>query len=314
MICSICGHETASGQFCEKCGAKLVQETENPNGTSSNDTEQAETVYYHSAHPAGGGQSVPADPGMARQEAAADHQHTYQSPNQAPYQDPHQASGPQAHVSGQSGSAGDKLKPYVDTARESSKLYFDFFAKSLKNPVGVAQRIGANQMVNGIISIVLFALLLPLVIYIIAVQSAFRRDLPFFDIVIKPMFWIVLVLLLISVYIFGAVKLSTKSSVDLREVIARFGALLVPFIVLVLIGFVFILMESRLGAAFYSLAMIGAIFTVPAVIIMSYKKDSLRGVDPLYGILLVYAAVMITMMLIGDSVANIMQPSSMFRF
>lgn len=309
MICSICGHETASGQFCEKCGAKLVQETEIPNGTGSEYSEQAETVYYHSAHPAGGGQSVPADPGMARQEAAADHQHTYQ----APHQDPHQASGPQAHVSGQSGSAGDKLKPYMDSARESSKLYFDFFAKSLKNPVGVAQRIGAGQMVNGIISIILFALLLPLVIFI-ALQSAFRRDIPFFDIVIKPMFWIALVLLLVAVYTFGAVKLSTKSAVDLREVIARFGALLVPFIVLVLIGFVLILMESRLGAALYSLAMIGAIFTAPAVIMMSYKKDSLRGVDPLYGILLVYAAVMITMMLIGDSVANIMQPSSMFRF
>ncbi|KKO52578.1 zinc ribbon domain-containing protein [Paenibacillus sp. DMB20] len=298
MICTICGHENEGGQFCRKCGNKLVMENE---GTMEQPEAKAEVVRFTAGH---SGTVAQADAERAGQEASAGSQQAHYTT----------ASAPQAHTSGHTGQGTPQPNPYLESAKQNSKIYFNYFVKGLKNPLGVAQRTGSEQFLNGIISIVLFVLILPLMTYLSIGSARSYMNSPFVDLVIKPVFWLAVFMLLVAVYTFGAVKLSTNPSADFREIIARYGTLLIPLIVIVFVGFLFIMMGSGIGVALMSIGMIGAIFTAPAVITMGYKRENVRGLDTLYAILLIYAAVFITMMVIGDSIGSLLKPTSLFGF
>lgn len=298
MICTICGHENEDSQFCRKCGNKLVMGNEE---TMEQPEARAEVVRFTTGH---SGTTAEADAERAGQEASAGSQQAHYTT----------ASAPKAHTSGHTGQGTPQPNPYLESAKQNSKIYFNYFVKGLKNPLGVAQRTGSEQFLNGIISIVLFVLILPLMTYLSIGSARSYMNSPFVDLVIKPVFWLAVFMLLVAVYTFGAVKLSTNPAADFREIIARFGTLLIPLIVIVFVGFLFIMMGSGIGVALMSIGMIGALFTVPAVITLSYKRENARGLDTLYAILLIYAAVFITIMVIGDSIGSLLRPTSLFGF
>lgn len=296
MICTICGHENEGGPFCRKCGNKLVMGNE---GAMEQSEAGAEVVRFTTGH---SGTVAEADAERAGQEASAGSQQAHYTT----------ASAPKAHTSGHTGQGTPQPNPYLESAKQNSKIYFNYFVKGLKNPLDVAQRTGSEQFLNGIISIVLFVLILPLMTYL-SIGSSYMYG-SFLGLVIKPVFWLAVFMLLVAVYTFGAVKFSTNPTVDFREIIARFGTLLIPLIVIVFVGFLFIMMGSGIGVALMSIGMIGALFTVPAVITLGYKRENARGLDTLYAILLIYAAVFITIMVIGDSIGSLLRPTSLFGF
>lgn len=298
MICTICGHENADGKFCEKCGARLSPEVEE---TAAIDPD--ETRELHSLE---GAPVYTEDPQTVQQETAAGNPQTvFTAPPP-----------PQASSTGTAGSEPSQPNPYLESAKQNSKIYFDYFVKGLKSPLAVAQKTGSEQLLNGIISMFIFVILLPLMIYLSlgsGVRSFYSGSL-FVDVVLKPVFWLALFMLLVAVYTFGAVKLSTNPRADLKEIIARFGTLLIPFIVISLIAFLFMLMGSAIGGLFLTIALIGGIFTIPVLVTLSYSRSGVGGLDTLYAILLIYAAVFLTTLVLGDSLGSMLRPTNFFGF
>ena len=298
MICAICGHENADGKFCEKCGAKLGSEVEETAAIHPDETQEIQRAEEAPV--------LTEDPQTVQQETAAGNpQNVFTAPPP-----------PQASSTGTAEGEPSQPNPYLESAKQNSKVYFEYFVKGLKSPLAVAQKTGSEQLLNGIISMVIFVILIPLMIYLSLgsdVRNFYSGGL-LVNVVLKPVFWLALFMLLVAVYTFGAVKLSTNPRADLKEIIARFGTLLIPFIVISLIAFLFMLMGSVIGGLFLAIALIGGIFTIPVLITLSYNRSGVGGIDTLYAILMIYAAVFLTTLVLGDSLGSMLRPTNFFGF
>ncbi|PZD94470.1 hypothetical protein DNH61_18945 [Paenibacillus sambharensis] len=215
------------------------------------------------------------------------------------------ASGPAAHPGGQAqagpGSTGptvtDQLNPYLQKAKSGSKMYLNYFLNTLKSPYTAGRQMGGEQFVNGIITIVLYAVLIPLMFYALTLGERFQPS--FGSMVIKPAITYAILMMLVTVYCFAAVRLA-KSQAGFKEVAARFGAFLVPFVALLVVAFVFAALKSSLLGIFLLLGFVGAIFTVPAFVVNSFNNNPGTGLDAIYGTVLTYVATFITLILMAS--------------
>lgn len=288
MHCTNCNHYNEGGKFCENCGAKLpvevaaTSETVGQSPVQPEYTQQQEPVYHtppqHTGYPGSG--QPPAQPNV-----------------------------------------------YLQNAKNVSRLYFNYFGAILKRPYSSIQNIGGEQLVNGIITLVLFSLLAPLMVYFYLgsmarkyfsdspfMDNVVNTNLSFGDFVIKPTLSLVVLSLLIATFCFCAIKLA-KINAGYRDVIARFGALLVPFLGLMVIAFVLSILQLEIFSIFLVGAFLGLLFVAPPLVITSWVKKDARGLDAVYGILLTYIATFITLDIIGKAIVNILDdivPGSKF--
>ncbi|MNX61800.1 hypothetical protein D3C86_927350 [compost metagenome] len=277
MQCTNCNHYNEGGKFCENCGAKLPVEV----------AATSETV----------GQS-PVQPEYTQQQEPV-----YHTPPQ--------------HA-GYPGSGQSPAQPnvYLQNAKNVSRLYFNYFGAILKRPFSSIHNIGGEQLINGIITLVLFSLLAPLMVYfnLSSMAREFLSGSPFLDIVIKPTLSLAVLILLIATFCYGAIKLA-KINAGYRDVIARFGALLVPFLGLMVIAFVLSILQLEIFSIFLVGAFLGLLFVAPPLVITSWVKKDARGLDAVYGILLTYIATFITLDIIGKAIVKILDdvvPGSLF--
>ncbi|CAM4464320.1 zinc ribbon domain-containing protein [Paenibacillus tarimensis] len=194
-------------------------------------------------------------------------------------------------------SVTDQLNPYLQKAKSGSKMYLNYFLNTLKNPYAVGRQMGGEQFLNGIITIVLYAVLIPLMFYVLTLGERFQPS--FGNMVIKPAITYAVLMLLVATYCFAAVRLA-KSPAGFKEVVARFGAFLVPFVALLIIALVFAAMKSSLLGIFLLLGFVGAIFTVPAFVVNSFNHSPGSGLDAIYGTVLTYVATFITLILMAS--------------
>lgn len=183
---------------------------------------------------------------------------------------------------------------HLENAKQASKMYFSYFMSVLKKPVASTQNTNREQLTNGLISIGLFALIIPLIIYF-SFDSAVTEG-EFTTLVLKPTFSYAVFILLIATYSFIAIKLG-KSSASYTDVIARFGSMLIPFLGLFFIALIMSLVDIKLFPVLLGIGFFGSIFIVPPLIISSFKKDSAAGLDVLYGTLLTYLAIFFTLII-----------------
>lgn len=197
---------------------------------------------------------------------------------------------------------------YIDKTKTVSKLYFSYFMSALKQPVRVAENTGKENLTNGIITMVLFTLMIVLTSYF-ALKNALgslmmgELDMPelsFSSMVVKPFFVIMILLAIISLIIFGAVKLGT-SFAGFLDVLARFGTFLVVPTILFVISLLISLIGSYYFIIFFILGLIG--FSVAITLtINSYKTLSAGGLDVFYRILLANIAIGILFAITGDAI------------
>ncbi|WP_113928386.1 zinc ribbon domain-containing protein [Bacillus sp. P14.5] len=114
---------------------------------------------------------------------------------------------------------------HLENAKQASKMYFSYFMTVLKSPMAATQNTNREQLTNGLISIGLFALIIPLIIYFSLDPSS---DGAFMEFVVKPAFSYGIFILLIASYTYVSIKLG-KASAGYTDVIARFGSMLIPF-------------------------------------------------------------------------------------
>ncbi|GIO46476.1 hypothetical protein J34TS1_12410 [Paenibacillus azoreducens] len=188
---------------------------------------------------------------------------------------------------------------YLQNAKHVSKLYFSYFVDVMKRPFAYAQNAGREQFVNGLITILIFSLVIPLIFYLgfHEYASYFGRS-SFLQSLLRPFVGYVIFTGLVMTYTFLAVKCS-KVNVSYQDVAGRFGALLVPFTCSFLIAFVLVFLEVKLFVFFILAGFIGSVFTVPALVISSYTKNNRNGLDTVYGTILTYVLTFITLYLMG---------------
>ena len=212
-------------------------------------------------------------------------------PNQPVYQEPVQ---PQPPYQPQTTYDPSENKMFAN--------YWDYFKTILKRPMPVVEKITKNEYVFGLITIFIFALLIPLMIYFAVRREMgdfMYRSVSFTDFVIEPLFYILLVIFLVIAIIFGVLNIG-KSSVGFQEIMSKFGALLVAPTVLLAVAFVFSLFDSELLGIFLYLGLIGFSFSIP-LIIYSYRKNATSGPDAFYATLLTYIGFFIALVIIGEA-------------
>lgn len=192
-------------------------------------------------------------------------------------------------------SAETNNNEYVDKAKDISKTYFSYFLRILKSPLSESQNIRREEFINGVITIVLYALFIPLMIYLSLGSEArnWMFESPFLDILLKPTIGYAVFIFLIAAFVFIAVQLGNVK-VSIKDVIARFGALLVPFVAFFVVGFVLALLQTGAFAIPLSIGVMGSTLAAPALVIQSFKENVKGGLDAVYGVILAYILTLIT--------------------
>ncbi|WP_409292636.1 hypothetical protein [Peribacillus sp. SCS-37] len=204
--------------------------------------------------------------------------------------------------------------PYLETTKKVSRMYFSYFMQVLKRPFASSQAVGAEHLLNGIITIAIYSLIIPLIMYfafrgILNTVSDFGADfydgpsladqVPFTGVVIKPAFAYAIFIFLVAAACFMAVRLG-RVNASFSEVIARFGSFLIPFVAILAVALVMTILKVKIFFIVLSIGFIGSVFIVPPLVIASFKRDVQEGVDAIYGTLLTYILTFIAMGIMGD--------------
>ncbi|UFT99249.1 zinc ribbon domain-containing protein [Radiobacillus kanasensis] len=203
---------------------------------------------------------------------------------------------------------------YLETTKNVSKQYFGHFVDRLKKPYENSYMSGSDQFVNGIITMVLYALFIPLIFFftlkgLISDIDTFSGGLfggsaeaftpPFSDVVVKPFFAYFVFIVLVAITCFGAITLG-KVQVNVKEVIGRFGSFLVPFVAILLIALLLSILKVNFSLVILLIGMSGSMFMVPPLVIASFKRNGNQGLDTFYGSLLTYVVIFILLYIMGD--------------
>ena len=250
MQCPNCHHENGEGKFCAKCGTPLMAQQQQQNPAQHFGAQQ----QFHT-----------------QQQAASTTQPQQQFQQQQQYQQQqHQQSQFQQHNYSQPQPV--QPNPQLEAAKNASKMYFSYFITVLKHPFVEATRIGSGQFVNGLVTVGLHALLLPLIFYIV-VKNFYWSDPPFAELVLSPFIGIMIIHLLICVYTLLAVKLG-KVEANFKDVIASYGALHIPYVALLVFGLIFSIIGSEVLAiilAYISLFL--PLASAPVFLVSALKKN-----------------------------------------
>ncbi|WP_243298674.1 zinc ribbon domain-containing protein [Bacillus litorisediminis] len=235
-------------------------------------------------------------------------------PDNQPVQAPHQVSGTkEEYVSQPEPASNVQASQYVEGAKKISKSYFNSFVQVLKQPYSASVKAGEEQFINGIITIILYSLLVPLIIYfalkgVIGDLNDFGAEFfgesmdinpPFADVVIKPFIAYVIFIFLIAAFSFVAVKLAKVNS-SFKEIVSRFASFLIPFVTILALALILSLLNVSLFIYLLFFGLVGAIFLVPALVVTSYSKASQEGLDKVYGILITYVLTFIALRIMGE--------------
>jgi hypothetical protein len=103
----------------------------------------------------------------------------------------------------------------------------------------------------------------------------------------------------VATYSFAVVKLA-KVNASYKEVISRFGSFLIPFLAILLIGFVLSLLKAKIFVLFLVLGFSTSLIVVPTLVIASFKKETQDGLDVIYGTILTYILTCITIAIMSE--------------
>lgn len=223
------------------------------------------------------------------------------------------------------GGAQVQVQPnqQLETAKNASKIYFGYFLDQLKAPHAKIREIGNAHLINGFISIVLFSLFLPAMVFYGIKENikGFVKDMDkligweledfLFTInglvddslklavITKPVLaTLLLILVMVSLTFLGA-KFS-KLQVSFQVIAARYGALLVPLVALCAAGIILSLLGFNVFGYIFLLSIMGAVFLIPPFILRSLDQTNKGGLDVVLTTLLIYVVSLIVLGLIGE--------------
>ncbi|TVY01287.1 hypothetical protein [Cohnella terricola] len=198
----------------------------------------------------------------------------------------------------------------LQKAKQLSKMYFSYFGEVLKNPVRTGQASTADHMTNGLITMILFSLVLPLIFYFQIKASARKYggflidhlDVPFGSVVVKPFFFLILIVLMVNSIVFLVLKMGNVT-VRYQEITARFGTFMIPSVTFLVVGLLFTWLGIGGGALGWVIGVgLFSWFVAICFTIYSFKRDHTSGLDAYYAVVITYAASILILYLFGDSI------------
>lgn len=205
---------------------------------------------------------------------------------------------------------------FVEQTKAIGKSYWGFVLDALKAPFGATKRVGAEQsdLIHGLITLVIFALFVPLTLYFSSrgMFGGWVRP-PFWETVVLP-FIMLLILVAVMVGIIFGVARFMRSEIDFMQVYTRFMTLMVIPAGLAILALLFSVLNAytfstilmSLSLALMMLAGIGAIFSIKET------KAKPGGLDVIYVVIIYFAILMVIFMLLGDALLGNMMNQMMF--
>lgn len=200
---------------------------------------------------------------------------------------------------------------HVTRAKVMSKRYINYFVQGLKNPTTAAQSVNHEQFINGLITMIIYSISIPLMIYFSSRDNTYFGS--FTDIVLKSSFYYLLFIGFIVLVTFGVIKLG-RVQATLQDVFARFGAFLIVPTVFLVLGFILSLIKIYEFAFVLLLFGFLGLFIVVPFTIYSFKKEITVGLDAIYGTFLTYLAIIVSFVTIARMIMTqiLNEISSMF--
>lgn len=197
--------------------------------------------------------------------------------------------------------------PYVKQGKEISKMYFSFALQALKNPFKLSQTAGERDVTNGIISLVLIALLLPLYSFIGAKKvTRGYIETSFFDVVIIPLFILLIFLLAVTATLFLAAKMM-KVNISFKSVMAKFGTIsTIPAALFLLATVSMIIGIYVLSGLLVFIGTLAMFLSVTATVFSLKSNQPAGGVDAFYAVFITYFIIIILFLILGESIFTAM--------
>lgn len=240
----------------------------------------------------------------------------------------------------QSAYAPQQPNQRVRQAKKVSKSFFSYFAEGIKNPTATAQAAGESQFVNALITVILYALSIPIMLYvgwklllIQFVRSMFKLPIiseelapsdmedfntgadlikatdinsiihfNFTDFVFKQGIFIFIGLAVIIGATYVVAKFG-KVDVSFKEFFSRFGTFLIIPTALLLIGLVLAFLHVEYFSYFMNFGLLSIFLVVPFTI-ASFKQSGTNGLDRIYSTLIVYVVITIVLTFIANGLGE----------
>jgi len=191
---------------------------------------------------------------------------------------------------------------YVDQGKNMAKSYWEFLMATVKHPTQQAQTMNGGSMVNGLITLVLYSLLIPLMIYFV-IKGTFGEFMApsFSEVFFKPAFFILLFMALNTAVIY-AVSKPGNSNLHFYDVVARFGGFLVVPTLLFVLAIIFSVLQLYTMVGFAGILGVLGLFIAATLTIYSLRRQGNQGIDAIYGTFLFYIAFYIIVRLISENI------------
>lgn len=296
MICMQCGQVYEKGKFCVKCGIALTEQE--PAGAPVDSAASKEgpahfrfspepqamessTVQSQEAPPAYA--AAQPGPAMTPVSPSTSGGSSVPSPTYAATAATSEAASQEVPALPSMAQGWNQVKQsqIMQQGSHISKQFGSFYIKALMYPFLTTKSVGKSHFTNGIITMFLTSLLIPLVSYFAALQ--FFDNVPFGKTVIKPLLLIWIALLLASAIAYAMIRLGRVAS-DFMTVTAKLGTMLVPASAALVLCNLSVLLDFGVKfSAFLLLAAMLLIFGAITAVVLGTRKESMSGLDPLYG-------------------------------
>ncbi|SDB81187.1 zinc-ribbon domain-containing protein [Pelagirhabdus alkalitolerans] len=210
---------------------------------------------------------------------------------------------PVVHTPVEEYAADEDEKDFISQVKKVSKSYWHFLPPALIQPFKKSLMMTEHKtdLVNSIITLVLFALLVPVYIYV-AMDQLFPTLTPsVFEYVLEPFFYLLVTIAFVIAVMFGLSRLM-KLSLSYLQVMSHFGALMVLPLTVIAIA-IFMALVGGLSVSF-SLTVISVLLTFVMMIVnlfvirITYQAN--QSVDLVYLIALLFIAFYLFGQLFGE--------------
>lgn len=184
----------------------------------------------------------------------------------------------------------------LENIKKRSKQYRIYFMQQLKKPSRAFEQ-GEKDFSNGLLSILLFAIVYSVSLFLVVNRNYFGESLGFFSFFVQIM---LLIFLLFGIAIFALFIANNffGSPNSLKTIISFYGGQLSPVVVSVGISFLLIVIQSfTYGNFVLIISFIFALFILPLYLVSFLATKKAPGLDSLYGFIL-YILVFVLLFLI----------------
>ncbi|WP_368503213.1 zinc ribbon domain-containing protein [Alkalihalophilus sp. As8PL] len=193
---------------------------------------------------------------------------------------------------------------YVKQGKQIGQQFLGFALTALKGPMNASRQVTSQDKVNGIITLLLFAFLMPLFSYtaIKGIGGGFVRP-SFGDTVMQPFFILAIFLTTLVAVMFAVTKMM-KVNLTFFDILARYATFMIVPVALLALSVLFSAISVYVfGFLLFILAMF-AFFVASISTLHSVKEKHEAGLDVYYGIITTNIVMFIILLIIGDSIVG----------